>query len=205
VVGGTTAADVIHLNRLSQNNIRVMINGVSQGVFAPTGRILVYGQAGDDVVLLDGSIQNAAWIRGGAGDDWLLGGAGNNILFGEEGEDVLLGNSGRNLLIGGLGADLLLGRPGDDILVGGSTSWDADETALSAIMAEWTSAADYQTRVAHLRGTTPGGVNGNFLLDSTTVLDDLEVDLLSGGGGLDWFFTGVGDVIVHLAPGEEEN
>jgi autotransporter-associated beta strand protein len=205
VVGGTTAGDVIHLNRLNQNNIRVTINGVSQGVFSPTGRILVYGQAGNDVVLLDGSIQNAAWIHGGAGDDWLLGGAGNNILFGEEGDDVLLGNSGRNLLIGGLGADLLLGRPGDDILVGGSTAWDTDETALSAIMGEWTSAADYQTRVAHLRGTMPGGLNGSFVLNGTTVLDDLEVDLLSGGGGLDWFFTGVGDVIVHLAPGEEEN
>jgi Ca2+-binding RTX toxin-like protein len=204
VVGGTTGGDVIQLHESAGNAIEVTINGVSQGVFAPTGRILIHGQAGDDDIKLAGSVENDAWIYGGAGNDILMGGTGNNVLLGEEGDDVLRGTSGRNLLIGGLGADSLYGRPGDDILVGGSTVWDADETALLAVMAEWTSAADYQTRIDHLRGTTLGGLNGSYFLDATTVIDDLEVDVLSGSSGLDWFFTGVGDVIVHRAPGEEE-
>ncbi|HKB02490.1 MAG TPA: PKD domain-containing protein, partial [Gemmataceae bacterium] len=205
VVGGTTGSDVIRLNPVSGGHIEVTINDVAQGAFAPTGRIIVYGQAGDDDIKLAGSIANDAWLYGGAGNDVLMGGAGNNVALGEDGDDTLLGSLGRNLLIGGAGADKLIGRPGDDILVGGSTTHDANETALLAIMAEWTSGADYQTRIAHLRGTTPGGLNGSYVLDAATVIDDLAPDRLHGSGGLDWFFTGVGDVVSSQAPDEELN
>jgi autotransporter-associated beta strand protein len=204
VVGGTTGSDLILLTR-HQGNVRVSINGSSQGLFAPTGRIIVYGQAGNDAILLAGSIPQDAWIYGGAGNDLLMGGAGNNVLLGEEGDDALFGTSGRNLMIGGVGSDLLFGRPGDDILIGGATAFDANEAALLAIMAEWTSAADYQTRVDHLRGTTPGGLNGDVVLDATTVFDDLAVDVLHGSAGLDWFFAGLGDLIVDLQANEEQN
>lgn len=45
VVGGTTADDTIAFNRQGNNgDIEVSINGVSQGVFSPTGHIIVYGQ-----------------------------------------------------------------------------------------------------------------------------------------------------------------
>src|SRR5262249_33646686 len=114
VVGGTTDGDVILLTRVSQTSILVTIDGVSQGVFAPTDRILVYGQAGDDVVLLDGSIRNDAWIHGGAGGDLLLGGAGNNIPLGGTGGDILLGTSGPHLLGGGLGSPPPHARPRAD-------------------------------------------------------------------------------------------
>jgi PKD domain-containing protein/hemolysin type calcium-binding protein len=204
VVGGSTDSDVIQLHQAS-GQIEVTIGGISQGAFAPTGRILIYGQAGNDDIKLSGSISNDAWMYGGAGNDVLMGGAGNNVVFGEAGDDTLYGNFGRNLLIGGAGADRLLGRPGDDILVGGTTAFDANEAALLAIIAEWTSAADYQTRIAHLRGTTTGGLNGSYFLNATTVFDDLAVDRLYGSGGFDWFFAGIDDVIAHLESEEEQN
>src|SRR4029453_5244381 len=43
VVGGTPGSDVVRLNT-ANNQIDVTINGVSQGQFSPTGRILIYGQ-----------------------------------------------------------------------------------------------------------------------------------------------------------------
>jgi Ca2+-binding RTX toxin-like protein len=204
VVGGTTGEDLIHLTK-DQDSITVTIDGSSEGSFAPTGRIIIYGQAGDDTILLSGAVSQDAWIYGGAGNDVLRGGAGNNVLLGEDGDDVLFGTLGRNLMIGGLGSDLFFGRAGEDILVGGTTAHDANEAALSAIMAEWTSSADYQTRIDHLRGTTTGGLNGDVVLDVSTVFDDLTLDRLHGGGGLDWFFTGIDDVILALGSGEEEN
>src|SRR5262249_1691352 len=139
-VGGTTANDVIVFSPVgNQGNIEVTINGVSQGVFAPTGRLLAFGQAGDDDIQVSGSIGNAAWLYGDAGNDRLKGGAGYNILQGGADNDVLLGGSSRNLLIGGLGADQLTGNGGSDILIGGRTAFDANDAALAAIMAEWTS------------------------------------------------------------------
>src|SRR5207248_9751455 len=90
---------------------------------------------------------------------------------------------------GGLGADQLDGGAGDDILIGGMTSHDANTTALLAIMQEWGRIDQtYQQRVDHISGTTTGGLNGTYLLNSTTVLDDNKTpDSLFGRGGTDWF------------------
>ena len=70
---------------------------------------------------------------------------------------------------------------------------------MRAILAEWTSARNYNQRVLNLRGTPNGQfanrLNGNsFLVAGTTELDDLTGDTLTGGAGSDWFFTGFGDV-----------
>src|SRR5262249_35847545 len=153
-------------------DVEVTIGGVSQGVFHPTGRLVAFGQAGDDDLQVAGSIGLPAWLYGGDGNDRLQGGARANGLLGGAGDATLLGGGGRHVLIGGAGADALVGNGGDDILIGGSTTYDANEAALHAIMAEWGSAADYGTRVAHLRGTLAGGLNGTYYLNSQTVLDD---------------------------------
>jgi autotransporter-associated beta strand protein len=202
LVGGTTGDDSIQLNPSSGGNIQVTINGVAQGDFGPTGRIIIFGQAGDDDIQLANSVPNDAWLYGGAGNDVLKGGGGNNVLFGGDGDDTLMGSAGRNLVIGGNGADTLKGLSSGDILIGGSTAWDANEAALLAIMAEWTSPADYVTRVSHLRGTLAGGANGGYLLNSSTVVDDNAADTLWGGGGMDWFFAGLGDEIKDQHAGE---
>jgi len=205
VVGGTTGNDVIFFSKVDNAGaIAVTINGVSQGVFHPTGRLIAFAQAGDDDVEVDPGISNAAWLYGGAGNDFLKGGAGANVLLGGDGDDTLSGGGGRNLLIGGNGRDHLFGGGGDDVLIAGTTAWDDREEALAAIMKEWTSADDYATRVSHLRGTLAGGLNGPFLLNATTVFDDHAADSLNGGPGLDWFFAGQNDS-TSQKPGEDQS
>ena len=82
------------------------------------------------------------------------------MVVGGAGADALTGGSGRDLLIGGVGSDTLKGGGGDDILIGGYTVYDADLTALCAVMKEWVRTdADYNTRVKHLSGSLSGGSN----------------------------------------------
>jgi hypothetical protein len=50
-----------------------------------------------------------------------------------------------------------------------------------------------------------GGANGPFVLDSSTVFDDFRNDVLTGHGGQDWFFIGVGDKIKDRARNELVN
>jgi Ca2+-binding RTX toxin-like protein len=104
---------------------------------------------------------------------------------GGDGNDKLFGGVGRDLLIGGDGHDQLFGEAGDDILVAGSTTFDENQDALAAIMAEWTSSNNYITRVNNI--CFGGGANGAFTLDDATVIDDGLNDILRGDGGLDWF------------------
>jgi hypothetical protein len=54
--------------------------------------------------------------------------------------------------------------------------------------------APYATRVGHLLGTVPAGLNGAVLLDAASLSDDGgAADGLTGGIGTDWFLTYVGD------------
>lgn len=125
-------------------------------------------------------------LQGGNGDDVLIGGSKN---------DSLIGGAGRDLLIGGGGTDMLGGDSGDDILIGGTSSLSVD--ALNSIMAEWTSANDYATRVTNL--LNGGGANGTTKLNNITLQNDSSAaDKLTGSADLDWFFQFSGDVLVDF-------
>src|SRR5262249_58317241 len=116
------------------------------------------------------------------GNDHLVGNAQNDILVGGDGNDVLEGGAGRDVLIGGLGTDTLNGGTDDDILVGGATIYDQNLEALDAIMAEWARAdRSYDQRINDLR--QGGGLNGTFVLNKNTVLDDGALNVLTGGAG----------------------
>jgi hypothetical protein len=106
------------------------------------------------------------------------------------------------LLIGGAGADTLNAGSDGDLLIAGTTAFDANEAALAAIMAEWTSGRDYATRIANLSGTGSGPNNNGavFLIPSglnATVFDDGAVDVLIGGAGMDWFFANLWQDNIH--------
>ena len=96
---------------------------------------------GNDVASVASNIRLPVFIDGGAGDDVLIAGNGNTILLGGAGDDQLIAGAGRNLLIGGEGRDLLAAvrRAGGSILIGGSTAHDANDQALGAVLAEWSS------------------------------------------------------------------
>jgi Ca2+-binding RTX toxin-like protein len=148
------------------------------------------GSAGDELIGNSG----ANVLLGNAGDDTLVGGGGNDILVGGAGNDNLIAGNGRSILIGGAGQDNLTGGNSDDILIGGTTAYDANTVALLAIMKEWKRATvSYADRIAHIRGTMGGGLNGPYFFNSSTVSDDGVADTLTGGAGLDWFWAGPQD------------
>lgn len=91
-------------------------------------------------------------VIGAWGGDTLIGNDQANILIGGGGNDTLEGRGGRDLLIGGEGRDTLYGGAGEDILIGGTTAFDANTTALRAILDEWNSPLrSYFTRTENLR------------------------------------------------------
>jgi hypothetical protein len=201
VVTGNDGNDHIHFTPGGQE-IQAQVDGFPNGRFDPTGRLVAYGVAGNNVIQVAGSITLPAWLYAGPGNDLLHGGGGNDVLVGGGGNDTLIAGGGRDLLIGGCGAAQLVGNSGDDIMITGTTAFDGNEAALAAIMAEWTSARDYATRIANLSGTGSGpSSNGNYFLiasgPNATVFDNGVSDVLNGGSGMDWFFANLAQDSIH--------
>ena len=72
LVLGTDGNDVIKIRPRGAERVEVILNGQSQGVFAPNGRIIVKGLLGDDVLYAKG-VKLPADLYGGLGDDVLVG------------------------------------------------------------------------------------------------------------------------------------
>jgi Putative Ig domain/RTX calcium-binding nonapeptide repeat (4 copies)/PKD domain len=174
---------------------------------APIGRVLLYGQAGNDQLLAPITVV-AVELDGGPGNDFLMGGSGNDLLRGGDGDDFLTGGAGRDLLLGGRGRDVIQGDASDDILIAGTTAFDANEAALRLVLAEWGAERVYGVRVANLTSGSGSSDrrNDSVFLNVTTVFDDGDVDLLTGGAGRDWFFAkrsgSQRDQILDLETGE---
>ena len=140
-------------------------------------------------------------LTGNRLDNTLTGNAGNDILIGGSGNDRLLGGVGRDILIGGLGVDVLNGGADDDILIAGRTTSDSMFSNLNDLRTAWISASPYATRIANLRSGV--GVSGASLKAKVNVLNDAAaIDTLTGGGGTDWYFRALDDVITDLLAGE---
>jgi Ca2+-binding RTX toxin-like protein len=140
-------------------------------------------------------VQNIQNVIGGAGTNTLTGNGQGNILIGGAGTNIITGGSGRSLLIGGKGQSTITGGASDDILIAGTTTYDANETALMAILQEWQRPdKTYAQRIQDLRTGGAGTYNGSAkLVWGTTVLDDDKAAAtLTGGPGLDWFFANLG-------------
>jgi ELWxxDGT repeat protein len=207
VVTGTYGDDVIEFERASHDGVRVEMNHVPSGTFLPTGRLIAYGVDGSDNISVSNDIHLSAWLFGGySGNNLLKGGGGNDVLVGGVGNDTLIAGTGRDLLIGDGGNDLLVGKSGEDILIGGYCAFagaggGVDETAVDALMAEWTSGDNYALRVNYLENG--GGLNGTYTLTpNVTVFDDGAVNVLNGGAGRDLFFAGLTDTVKGLRANE---
>jgi MBG domain (YGX type)/RTX calcium-binding nonapeptide repeat (4 copies) len=165
-------------------------------------RIVVYGGAGDDTIMIDRSVTVPALVFAGDGDNYLQAGGGPTVLVGGAGYNYLLAGSANDILIGGAGKDYLLGSRGNDILIGGTTAFDSNAVALIGLLKEWSRTDEsYLQSVANLSGSTVDSVspngdgqNGSFVLTSSTVHDDGVGNYLIGGSGLDWFLANVDGV-----------
>jgi Ca2+-binding RTX toxin-like protein len=193
-VGGTSGDDVIVVQRgTTSAYIDVVINGVDQGEFpvtsggVPIGRIIVYGNAGNDTITINTNVGAIdAVIYGGDGNDTITGGAGSTFADGGDGNDLITANGSRDVLVGGLGQDTLNAGKDDDILIGGVYLFSGDLDTVYGLMKEWKSSASYADRIADIR---TGGSDGAYALTSLTVVDDGAVDHLNGAQGQDWFWS----------------
>jgi Ca2+-binding RTX toxin-like protein len=197
----------------------VKLNGALLGWFAPTGRLIAHGLAGDDLIQVQSDIRLPAELYGGDGNDRLYSASGADLLVGAAGNDLLNGSVGRDLLLGGRGSDKLDGGADDDLLIAGWTAHDNRETALRQILAEWTSPHSYESRVANLQGDAAGPEYGDRRNEMTflrtggpeaTVFDDDARDWLFGGDGTDWFMVSLradlaGDLLLDRRNGERVN
>jgi hypothetical protein len=80
-----------------------------------------------------------------------------------------------------------LGGPGYNILIGGTTDYDSNAAAISAIMTELSQATD-ATTFAGVVNALETGANGLPVLNASTVHDNGLANQLTAGGNLDWFF-----------------
>jgi len=207
IVVGITGNDQIRITPGKKWRVTVFLGSTSAGTFAPSGRIRVYGRAGNDSIIADPKLPWPVEFYGEDGKDTLTGGIKDDILVGGAGNDLLDGRAGRDVMIGSVGIDKLVAGDGEDLLIADWTAHETDVAALVSIMKEW-SRADRTAaqRLAHLRGTARGGLNGAILLTRSTVRMDRYTDLLSGGAGADAFFfntnKGIRDTVADWAKGD---
>jgi hypothetical protein len=195
VISDSGYGDSITLASAANNSVSLTVDGYNLGTIAPTN-----GNPFALVMALSSTTGYETFdARSLAISSVLVGGSGSNYLY---------GGSARNLLIAGRGYGSLTAGSAGDILIGGFTKYDSNITALAYIMAEWDSSDSYSTRVSKI--SKGGGLNGAYVLNSTTVSQNTSDDLY-GGTGLDWFFAhttgkkknGVRAVTIHNQTGGE--
>ena len=194
VVDGTSGADNVSFAYAGVGKVSVTMDGKSYGTFAVTGRIVAYaGATGNDMIVVNSAITLPAFLYAGSGNDELVGGSGNNVLVGGSGADTLIGGKAHNILIAGTGKSKLYSTQlgvaanvnGGSIMIAGSTSYDHNDSALSAIMAEWGSSDSYATRIAKIRN---GSLAGGVALNTSTIVASKVADQLYASTGYDWFW-----------------
>jgi hypothetical protein len=145
------------------------------------------GYTGDICVNL--LLGKASALHGGiANFENVIGSIGNDLLVGDAKANILVGGTGRNVIIGDAGADRITGGGGDNLLVGGSTIYDGTVAALDLIMQEWTSPADYPTRMNAIATGTDLLAGSGVMLNVNTVIPDGRANVLIPGHGNNWVF-----------------
>lgn len=197
VAFGTAGNDTITIQALGSpapvGTVQVTRAGSPTPIqFAPSERIIVMGFAGNDSIVVNGSLNRGVFLYGGAGNDTLTGSDKNDVLVGGAGDDILNGMAGRDILIGGNGADQVYGfsasstgTTGDqNVLIGDRTTLDTNDQALLALLTEWSSTVDdFDTRRNKMKAVVDGAA-----FSTTTVLNDNVADQLVASAGRNWFW-----------------
>jgi phospholipase C len=213
IVEGTEGSDHIQVTQDdSTHTIGVTIDGPQVAfaqVFDATNisRLEVYTQGGNDHVEVAANVTVPAFFFAGSGNDHIQAGGGSSVVVGGVGNDHIEGGAAASILIGGAGSDHVEGQSGNDLIIGGSTFFDANLSALKALLAEWTRTdIAYVDKVAQITGAASGGKNGAYVLNSSTVFDDGSHDELDGASAANLYFahlTGAKkDKIGDLGPDE---
>jgi hypothetical protein len=180
-------------------------NGIDYGLYTAGHPVQVDLATGTATNVLQG-VRNIAVVRGGAGNNRLTGNSSFDILVGGAGGNIIQGGAQSSLLIGGSGPSRITGGDGGNIEVGGHTAYDGNFQALLSILAEWIRTDEtYALKIAHIRGTLKGGLNGSAHLNAQTVVTRSAGDVLFGGAGRDWFWVARRSEILDLESDERIN
>ena len=205
VAAKNTHFTLTNTNLTTSDGLHISLSGIGLAKLTDTGgphTIDASGFSGQDT-LTTGAFGDV--LYGGSGSNVMNGGAGNDILIGGGGNDTLNGGGGSDLLIGAGGNDSLSSGTGSDLMIGESTTYDSNITALDAILAEWSSSDSYSDRINFLMNG--GGLNGSFVLNNSTVINDVAANVLTGGGGTgqnNWYiiYSTGGDTVTNNSPNE---
>jgi hypothetical protein len=198
-------APALWVNPVSFSNIWVLQGGTGSDSFAFTSADsrmgVIYGGAGNntlDYSAYPGDVEVAlarnyatGTVVGVSSIQNVIGtqGAYNDVLAGSSDTNSLIGGGGRNILIAGTHGATLIGGGNDDILIGGYTKYDADVVALRALMAEWSRTdLGYDARVSDIMNGGLSTLNGDYVLNASTVTSNGQTNTLTGNGGSDLYF-----------------
>lgn len=121
-VVGTDKSDMITF-AAGRKAFQVFLNGVEHAYATSAVRLIrVYGNAGNDTIILSPRLGIRASIEGGRGNDLIGAGAGDDTILGQAGDDTLVGNGGNDYLDGGAGDDTLSDNLGENVFHGGGGS-----------------------------------------------------------------------------------
>jgi Ca2+-binding RTX toxin-like protein len=184
---GTTSSNgsIEFVSQKGSKPVLVKVNGKTIGSFAPTGALPAYGGPTNSTIKVSKDLKQSAVLIGGTGTNIITAGGGPTVLVGGPGTDTLTGGAAPSILIGGKGRNTLAAGAGGSLLVGGQTSYDHNEKALLALLAEWKGSESIDAKIKHLQAGShlaPG-----VPLNTKTALNAGAVDTLIGGKGVDWF------------------
>lgn len=181
VIQGSASADGIVVKPIlatSTTAYSVSMTGMATRSYSGiTGRVLVYGFAGNDTINAS-AVKIAARLDGGDGDDILLGGSA---------ADIILGGLGNDMLIGGLGSDYLDGDVGNDILVDGTVTLNSRSDSLDRVLSTWNS-----------QPVITDAICNDIVARLTVSFDKGNRDTLSGGEGTDWFWSSTSGAVADI-------
>ncbi|MGH6650867.1 MAG: hypothetical protein ACREB7_07000 [Sphingopyxis sp.] len=133
----------------------------------------INGTAGADTI--NGVLNAANNIHGGAGADVIRGGDLADTINGASGDDAILGGGGDDIILGGLGDDKIYAGAGADILSGGAGAdvfryMAATESGVGALADHITDFAvgvdKFQFRSIDTDSATPGKQGFDFIADN---------------------------------------
>ncbi|HEV7606769.1 MAG TPA: calcium-binding protein [Steroidobacteraceae bacterium] len=122
-VQGAASGDTIHLTAVGGSvNVSGLAAQVAMQNSEATDRLVVNGNAGNDVIDATGNFAAVARLRldGGAGNDRILGSNSADVLLGGDGNDFIDGQQGADVALLGAGNDVFQWNPGDgnDVIEG---------------------------------------------------------------------------------------
>ncbi len=190
-VAGDAANNTIEISRDAGGNI--LVNGGSVSIsggtptVANTSLVEVFGENGDDIVLLNeaNGVLPPAHLYGGGGHDTLTGAGGNDRLVGGPGDDTLTGAAGNDTYT--FDTDLALGTDTLNESGGGADTLDFSDTTTRIVKLNLANPASQVVNVG-LRlilgsGTTIENAIGGSQNDA--LVGNSLSNVLTGGGGHD--------------------